>query len=118
MKIGPLFTKSDGNYINPSTINTHVKKVCKYAGIEPKIYTIKRNVPNKSKKKIINSNSSKVHTHMLRHTYATRCIEARNKTSCITKTSRTFFYRNNSTEFIHLCLTNSKKVNSTKWITI
>ena len=39
-------------------------------------YILERNVPNKNKTRTINLNRSKVHTHMLRHTYATRCIEA------------------------------------------
>lgn len=75
-KIGYLFLKPDGNFMHQSTINSHVKKVCKNAGISPTVYILERNVPNKNKTRTINLNRSKVHTHMLRHTYATRCIEA------------------------------------------
>lgn len=42
-----------GKFITPPTINSHFKRICKQAGI-----------------------SSNVNTHMLRHTFATRCIEA------------------------------------------
>lgn len=76
LKLGYLFLKPDGSFINQSTINSHVKKVCKNAGIDPTVYTFTRNVPNKNKKKVINLNTSNIHTHMLRHSYATRCIEA------------------------------------------
>jgi integrase len=47
-----LFLHSNGMFITPSTINTVFKRICKGIGIE------------------------NVNTHMLRHTYATRCIEA------------------------------------------
>lgn len=75
-KIGYLFLKPDGNFMHQSTINSHVKKVCKNAGISPRVYTFERKVHNKKKTRTINLNRSTVHTHMLRHTYATRCIEA------------------------------------------
>jgi integrase len=63
-----LFCLPDSSLITPSTINSHFKKVCKYAGI--KVTTIK------AKKGTVNLKTSTVNTHMLRHTYATRCIEA------------------------------------------
>lgn len=47
-----LFT-NNGKIISPSTINSHIKRICKKINIE---YT--------------------VNTHMLRHTFATRCIES------------------------------------------
>ncbi|MBQ5446744.1 MAG: alpha-hydroxy-acid oxidizing protein, partial [Lachnospiraceae bacterium] len=34
LKLGYLFLKPDGSFINQSTINSHVKKVCKNAGID------------------------------------------------------------------------------------
>ena len=49
---GLIFTKND-KLIAPTTINEHFKKICKSADI---------NTP--------------VNTHMLRHTFATRCIES------------------------------------------
>lgn len=67
------FCQQNGKHIAESTINQHVKKIAKNAGI---------NVVNKPKKKHkednkkVNSLSSEVNTHMLRHTYATRCIES------------------------------------------
>lgn len=66
---GYLFTLN-GNFINPSTINSHFKKICKDANI--------RVIITKKKKKngFVNLKSSNVNTHMLRHTFATRCIEA------------------------------------------
>lgn len=65
-----LFCHLNGKLILPSTINTHFKKVCKNANIQETIKHIERN------DKIINLKTSSVNTHMLRHTYATRCIEA------------------------------------------
>lgn len=69
-----IFTKNN-KIIDPSTINTHFKKICKDANIKTLIN------PNKKvykKAGIINVNlkTSSVNTHMLRHTFATRCIEA------------------------------------------
>ena len=65
-----LFCHSNGSIIAPATINSHFKKICKNANI--KVTT----TPLKRKDKIINLKTSTVNTHMLRHTYATRCIEA------------------------------------------
>lgn len=73
-----LFCHSNGNLIAPSTINTHFKKVCKNAGIKVVTKPIKRKGIRKGKEQnvIINLKTSEVNTHMLRHTYATRCIES------------------------------------------
>lgn len=65
-----LFCQPDGKLIEHSTINSHFKRICKNANIKVDIYPLKR------KDKIINLKTSNVNTHMLRHTYATRCIEA------------------------------------------
>ena len=62
-----LFTLPDGRFIATSTINSHFKKICKDAGIREYIYEIKR------KGKTIRLKSSNVTTHMLRHTFITRC---------------------------------------------
>lgn len=61
---------NNGNFINPSTINTHFKKICKDAGI--KVTTMNK----KKKNSYIVLKTSTVNTHMLRHTFATRCIES------------------------------------------
>jgi len=66
-----LFCHYNGNLIYPSTINTQFKKICKYADI--------MNITTKKKKgndKQVNLKTSAANVHMLRHTYATRCIEA------------------------------------------
>lgn len=50
-----IFTHSDGGLINPITLNVVFKRICKNNNI---------------------SKGYEVNFHMLRHTYATRCIEA------------------------------------------
>lgn len=73
-----LFCHSNGKLIAPSTINTHFKKVCKNAGIKVVTKPITRKGIRKGKEQdvTINLKTSEVNTHMLRHTYATRCIES------------------------------------------
>ncbi len=73
---GYLFTTLDGKFISTSTINSQFKRICKDAGIGNKIYTFQRNDKARGKTRTINLNSSSYNTHCLRHTYATRCIEA------------------------------------------
>jgi len=68
-RIGLLFT-NNGKIISPSTINTHFKKICKDAGIRS--YIIKK----RKDTKFVNLKTSSVNTHILRHTFATRCIES------------------------------------------
>lgn len=65
-----LFNYND-KIIAPNTINSHFKRICKNADIRVKTTKI-----IKSNKKEINLKSSEVNTHMLRHTFATRCIES------------------------------------------
>lgn len=62
--------KENKKIIEPSTINDHCKKVAKNAGIRVIIH------PTNKKGTMVNLKRSTVNTHMLRHTYATRCIEA------------------------------------------
>lgn len=66
----------NSSLIAPSTINTHFKKICKDANI--KVLTIKKKKHNKKTNKdyFVNLKTSSVNTHMLRHTFATRCIES------------------------------------------
>lgn len=61
----------NGRIINPSTINAHFKRICKNANIRTTTTII-----NKTSGKKSNLKTSSVNTHMLRHTYATRCIES------------------------------------------
>lgn len=62
-------------FIAPSTINTHFKKLCKNANINVVINANKSKIVKGEKIKV-NLKTSTCNTHMLRHTYATRCIEA------------------------------------------
>lgn len=71
-----LLFQNNHKFISPSTINTHFKKICKNANIKV-INTKKKKINKKSNKEVyVNLKSSTVNTHMLRHTFATRCIEA------------------------------------------
>ncbi len=74
-KRGHLFLK-DGKFIHCNSFNTRFKKLCKNANI--RVYKSKISVKGGRKVKKIyecNVTKSKVNTHMLRHTFATRCIE-------------------------------------------
>lgn len=62
--------KQNGNLISATTINSNFKRICKDAEIKVTVKRIKKN------NKEINMKSSLVNTHMLRHTYTTRCIES------------------------------------------
>ena len=68
---GLLFTDNN-KFVRPSTINAHFKRICKNAGI--KVSQTKRRKKNKDT--YVNLKTSDVNNHMLRHTFATRCIEA------------------------------------------
>lgn len=71
---GLLFL-NDNKLIQPTTINAHFKRICKNANV--KVINTKRKKKDKNNKdKYVNLKSSNVNTHMLRHTFATRCIEA------------------------------------------
>lgn len=65
-----LFLENE-KLIAPATINSHFKRIAKNAGI--RVVNTKK---NKSNADTVNLKISNVNTHMLRHTYATRCIEA------------------------------------------
>ncbi len=69
MPEGLLFTQN-GKIIIPPAINSAFKRICKNAGIRLAKYPLHRGG------KVIQLNTSEAHTHMLRHTFATRCIEA------------------------------------------
>ena len=69
-----IFIQPNGNLIQVSTTNTVFNRLCVNAGLGIKPYIIKRIY--KGKEKIIHSKTSTYNQHMLRHTYATRMIEA------------------------------------------
>ena len=58
-----------------TTINSHFKKICKNANIRVLINSNKK-VYREAGISNVNLKTSSVNTHMLRHTFATRCIEA------------------------------------------
>lgn len=65
------------------------KRICKDAKIGEKVYSFIRNDKSRNRVRKIDLKSSQMNTHVLRHTYATRCIEARNERHCTSKNSRT-----------------------------
>lgn len=70
-----LFIKNDGKLYTTGQVNSKFKTICKNAGI--KEIWIKHKKYSKSKGvHYVNQKSSDVNAHMLRHTFATRCIEA------------------------------------------
>ena len=71
-----LFCHFNGSIIAPATINSHFKKICKNANICVVITKKRKGLDINGEPKYVNLKTSTVHTHMLRHTYATRCIEA------------------------------------------
>lgn len=52
------------------------KRICKDAKIGEKVYSFIRNDKSRNRVRKIDLKSSRMNTHVLRHTYATRCIEA------------------------------------------
>ena len=71
-----LFCQFNGSIIAPATINSQFKRICKNTGIKVITTKKKKGIDLKGNDKFVNLKSSSVNTHMLRHTYATRCIEA------------------------------------------
>ena len=71
-----LFCHSDGSIIAPSTVNSQFKRICKDANIRVITIKKKKGVDKNGKDKFVNLKTSSVNTHMLRHTFATRCIES------------------------------------------
>ena len=67
------FFSYNNKLILTCTINAHFKRICKNANI--RVINIKKKKHKEDEKKV-NLKSSNVNTHMLRHTYATRCIES------------------------------------------
>ena len=69
-----VFVQPDGKLISVSNMNCRFNRLCTNANLYVHPYIIKR--PGKDKTKEINSKRSSCNQHMLRHTYATRMIEA------------------------------------------
>lgn len=65
-----LFIQPTGQLYSVSDMNSRFKRICTNANLGVVPYIIKRG------KKEINSKTSTYNQHMLRHTYATRCIES------------------------------------------
>ena len=70
-KNNALFTRKDGKLYEHNQVNGAFKRICKNAGIK----IVETKTRNK-KGKIVKKKHSEVNIHMLRHTFATRCIEA------------------------------------------
>lgn len=71
-----LFCLPNGKVMAPSIINSQFKKICKNANIMVKTMPKYKGIDFEGNKKFVNLKTSDAHTHILRHTYATRCIEA------------------------------------------
>ena len=63
-----LFCTEKGKLIEEGSINSALKRICKRCGIRVRKYIAKNGKT---------TTTSDVHTHMLRHTFATRCVEAK-----------------------------------------
>lgn len=75
-KRGYLFQK-EGKFIHATNFNARFQKLCKNANI--RVYTITKGIKGGRKTKRIyqcDIKMSRANTHMLRHTFATRCIES------------------------------------------
>lgn len=70
-----IFLRKDGKLYYDSQVNSAFKRICKNAGIKV-IMTKHRKVSKSKGIHYVNEKTSEAHTHMLRHTFATRCIEA------------------------------------------
>ena len=74
-KYDVLFCQPNGMFYTDGQVNSAFKIICKNAGL--RVVTLKHKKVGKNKGiHYVNYKSSDSHTHMLRHTFATRCIEA------------------------------------------
>lgn len=71
-----IFIQFNGQVYSVSDLNGRFKKICVYANLNVVPYIIKRKNKKTGEIKNINSKTSNYNQHMLRHTYATRCIES------------------------------------------
>ena len=74
-KYNLIFIRNDEKLYSPNQVNSAFKTICKNAGIRVIESKHKKNNPIKGIY-YVSCKTSAVHTHMLRHTFATRCIEA------------------------------------------
>ncbi len=74
-KYGVIFIRNDGKLYLPKQVNSAFKTICKNAGIKVVEGKHKKYSPIKGVY-YCSCKTSTVHFHMLRHTFATRCIEA------------------------------------------
>lgn len=74
-KYDVLFSKPSSNFYTDGQVNSAFKIIYKNAGL--RVITLKHKKGSKKKGiHYVNCKSSDTHTHMLRHTFATRCIES------------------------------------------
>lgn len=71
-----LFVQPNGVLYPVSDLNSRFKRICVNANLGVVPYIIKRKNKKTGEIKEIHSKTSEYNQHMLRHTYATRCIEA------------------------------------------
>lgn len=70
-----IFLRKDGKLYENSQVNGGFKRICKNVDIQVIVVKHKKNSKTKGIH-YVNEKTSDVHVHMLRHTFATRCIEA------------------------------------------
>lgn len=71
-----IFVQSNGKLLSVSNLNREFARICVKANLGVSTYIIKRKDKDTGKEKIIHSKTSTYNQHILRHTYATRMIEA------------------------------------------
>lgn len=71
-----LFIQPNGQPYSVSNLNSRFKRICVNANLSIVPYIIKRKNKKTGEIKEIHSKTSTYNQHMLRHTYATRCIES------------------------------------------
>ena len=74
-KYDVIFIRTDGELYTPNQVNSAFKTICKNAGVRV-IETSHKKHSNVNGVYYCSLKTSDVHFHMLRHTFATRCIEA------------------------------------------